>query len=238
MASGEIDVIPGRVLSDTELVDNQKLNDLGMPTLRIKELTITSRELADGTINADKLSVDLEAQLGVSDNSVTTNKIVDYAVTAAKVAAGMVVQFAYKQMVIAQTNTACPVGAGVPAATLGSFHDSIVFTPRFSSSLIYATVRIHCGQSSGTGNGGAALLTRSDDANAVAADGFTTETANRVAHMRLEYCALAGTTSPITFSLRYGPSSAAFYMYLGLTSTGNSAGGLFGPLMTIWEIKQ
>lgn len=86
MASGEIEVTPGRVLSATERVDNQKLNDLGTPTLRVKALTITARELADGAINADKLSVDVEAQLGVQDNSVTTNKIVDGAVTQNKLA--------------------------------------------------------------------------------------------------------------------------------------------------------
>jgi hypothetical protein len=87
MASGEIEIIPGRVLSSDELITAQKLNDLGAPTLRIKELTITARELADGSINSDKLDVDLEAQLGVPDNSVTTNKIVDSAVTANKIVA-------------------------------------------------------------------------------------------------------------------------------------------------------
>jgi microcystin-dependent protein len=100
MASGEIEVIPGRVLSAEELVDNQKLNDLGTPILRVKPLAITSRELADGTINSDKLSVDLEAQLGVSDNSVTTNKIVDNAVTPnkmseeARIPIGVIMDFA------------------------------------------------------------------------------------------------------------------------------------------------
>lgn len=87
MASGEIEITPGRVLSPDELITAQKLNDLGAPTLRIKELTITARELADGSINSDKLDVDLEAQLGVPDNSVTTNKIVDSAVTANKIVA-------------------------------------------------------------------------------------------------------------------------------------------------------
>ena len=87
MASGEIDITPGRVLDAEELITAQKLNDLGAPTLRIKELTITARELADGSINSDKLDVDLEAQLGVPDNSVTTNKIVDGAVTANKIVA-------------------------------------------------------------------------------------------------------------------------------------------------------
>lgn len=87
MASGEIDITAGRTLSEGELITHQKLNDLAVPTLRIKELAITSRELADGSINSDKLDVDLEAQLGVPDNSVTTNKIVDNAVTTNKIAA-------------------------------------------------------------------------------------------------------------------------------------------------------
>jgi microcystin-dependent protein len=100
MASGEIDLVPGRVLGPEELIDNDKLNDLGMPTLRVKALAITARELADGAINADKLSVDLEAQLGVPDNSVTTAKLVDSAVTpqkqseTARIPIGSVMSFA------------------------------------------------------------------------------------------------------------------------------------------------
>jgi hypothetical protein len=87
MASGEIEITPGRVLSSDELITAQKLNDLGAPTLRIKELTITARELADGSINSDKLDVDLEAQLGIPDNSITTAKLVDSAVTTSKIVA-------------------------------------------------------------------------------------------------------------------------------------------------------
>lgn len=100
MASGEIEVTPGRVLSDEELVDNAKLNDLGTPTLRIKEQAVTARELADGAITSDKLDMTLEAQLGVADGSVTTNKIVNGAVTYVKLAedakmpVGAVIDFA------------------------------------------------------------------------------------------------------------------------------------------------
>jgi hypothetical protein len=89
MASGEIDITPGRVFGPEELITHQKLNDLGAPTLRLKELSITSRELADGAISADKLDVELEAQLGVPDGSVTTAKIVDDAVTTPKIAPGV-----------------------------------------------------------------------------------------------------------------------------------------------------
>lgn len=86
MASGEIDVIPGKQFGEAERVDNEKLNDLARPVLRIKEYAVTARELAPGAINADKLSTDISAQLGVADGSVTTNKIVDNAVTASKLA--------------------------------------------------------------------------------------------------------------------------------------------------------
>jgi hypothetical protein len=86
MASGEIDITPGRVLSAEELVDNAKLNDLGVPIARVKAAAVTAREIADGSITSDKLDVDLEAQIGLADGSVTTAKIVDDAVTAAKIA--------------------------------------------------------------------------------------------------------------------------------------------------------
>lgn len=85
MASGGIDVTPGRQLGEQELVTNEKLNDLAVPTLRTQAGSITARELANGSINSDKLDVTLEAQLGVPDGSVTTDKIVDNQVTAAKI---------------------------------------------------------------------------------------------------------------------------------------------------------
>jgi hypothetical protein len=86
MASGEIEITPGRVLGATELITPQKLNDLGVPIGRVKQAAITARELADGSISSDKLDVNLEAQIGVADGSVTTSKIVDKNVTAAKLA--------------------------------------------------------------------------------------------------------------------------------------------------------
>jgi hypothetical protein len=86
MASGEIEITPGRVFAPNELITPPKLNDLGLPVARVKSAAITARELADGSISSDKLDVTLEAQLGVADGSVTTSKIVDKAVTGAKIA--------------------------------------------------------------------------------------------------------------------------------------------------------
>jgi hypothetical protein len=112
------------VLSSEELITAQKLNDLGAPTLRIKELTITARELADGSINSDKLDVDLEAQLGVPDNSVTTAKIVDDAVTTNKIASDQVLKWPSIRPENGTTPLYRPMGllaaAGDIQATVGS----------------------------------------------------------------------------------------------------------------------
>jgi hypothetical protein len=86
--SGEIDATPGITLSEGEPVTAAKLNSLGLPALRVAELSVTSRELADGIITSEKLDPNLEAQLGVEDNSVGTNAFANGAVTGPKFATG------------------------------------------------------------------------------------------------------------------------------------------------------
>lgn len=87
MASGEVDITPGYQFSADERLTIAKLNLLvaGL-LLRIKEGSITTRELADGSISSDKLAVDLAAQLALADGAVTTAKLAATAVTSAKIA--------------------------------------------------------------------------------------------------------------------------------------------------------
>lgn len=85
--SGEIEVSPGFLFDEStgETMTLAKLNKLVTDlVLRIMAGAVTNRELADGTITADKLDPSISAQLGVADGSVTTVKIVDDAVTDAK----------------------------------------------------------------------------------------------------------------------------------------------------------
>lgn len=87
--SGEIELRPGFQFSSTEneAVTLAKLNRLVNEIVaRIMAGSVTSRELADGSITSDKLDSDITAQLGVNDNSITTAKLVDDAVTNAKLA--------------------------------------------------------------------------------------------------------------------------------------------------------
>lgn len=88
--SGEIDLTRGFLFNENdadEVVTFGKLNKLiGDLVARVAAGAVSNREIADGTISADKLSGQVSAQLGVADGSVTTNKIVDDAVTGDKIA--------------------------------------------------------------------------------------------------------------------------------------------------------
>jgi hypothetical protein len=92
--SGEISVVPGFLFDEVtgETVTLQKLNKLVNELLaKIDAGAVSARELADGSISADKLDADIAAQLGgVADGSVTTAKLADLAVTTPKIADGAV----------------------------------------------------------------------------------------------------------------------------------------------------
>jgi len=131
MGSGEIDLIPGRQLGETERVTNAKLNDLGRPVLRIKEFAVTAREMADGTITSDKLDSNISGQLGVPDGSVTTNKMVDGAVTTSKLAVdarvpvGVMIDFAGTT---APTGWLMCYGQAIPRGTFADLFTAIGIT--------------------------------------------------------------------------------------------------------------
>ncbi|MDB4312106.1 hypothetical protein N9937_01620 [bacterium] len=77
--SGEIDVIAGYIwdVVNSETITLAKLNQmLQSATLRIAAEAVGTRELADGTITADKLDAEISAQLGIPDGSITTAKLV------------------------------------------------------------------------------------------------------------------------------------------------------------------
>jgi microcystin-dependent protein len=81
--SGEIQVTPTVLLEDGQVLTYEKLRDLieGL-TAEILAGAITDRELADGTISADKLDSAVASQMGVPDGAVTTAKLATNALTA------------------------------------------------------------------------------------------------------------------------------------------------------------
>jgi len=93
--SGSIDITPGYQLGDGEKIDNSKINRMTAELIaQLDPNSVTARELADGSISADKLDADITSQLGslgsIEDGAVTTSKLADGAVTTPKVADGAI----------------------------------------------------------------------------------------------------------------------------------------------------
>jgi len=83
--SGEISITPGYVFDEIngETMTLAKLNQLiGSMVAQIDAGAVGTRELADGSITADKLDADISAQLGIPDGSITTLKLADGALSA------------------------------------------------------------------------------------------------------------------------------------------------------------
>lgn len=81
--SGEIKVTPTVLIEDSQTLTYEKLTELieGL-TAEILAGAITARELADGSISADKLDAAVASQLGLPDGTVTTAKLAANALTA------------------------------------------------------------------------------------------------------------------------------------------------------------
>jgi hypothetical protein len=81
MSSGAVDITPGYLFNEDdsgETLTYAKLNKMPAEAiLRIQAGAVTARELADGSITADKLDAAIEAQLGLADGSVTSSKLAD-----------------------------------------------------------------------------------------------------------------------------------------------------------------
>lgn len=89
--SGEISVRPGVTISDTTpLTPALARAMMQQLVLQVLEGSITARELAAGSISADKVDADFSAQLGVPDNSITSAKIKAGAVLEAALADAIV----------------------------------------------------------------------------------------------------------------------------------------------------
>lgn len=243
MASGQIEITPGRVLGDLELVDNAKLNDLGRPVLRVAAGAITTRELADGQITADKLSADISAQLGVADGSVTTAKIVDSAVTEVKldpgvrgklVAAGAVLQVVQNARTDVVGITAyIPPDDTIPQVSEGYEILSQAITPSSASNKILVTSKISFGSNSAI-NVAVALFRGT---TCIAADIVPSVNSG---DSIIEFLDSPATASSVTYSVRIGNTDGVSLVGLNAQPSGavyRIFGGVSQSALILKEVK-
>lgn len=241
--TGTIDITPGRVLGDTELVDNAKLNDLGRPVLRIKAGAIGTREMADGVITADKLDTDLSAQLGVADNSVTTAKVVDGAITepklSAEVQAKLVEALAVAQVASVEfsafLSTAIIYGyASVPTSTGGVEVMSLAMTPTENTSKIRVQF---CGSARSATSGGIFVFALFRDTTCISAKTPTIyQNALGFSDVTFDVLDAPSTDAAVTYSVRFGQAAS----YGAVTVNGVASqlfGGAMKQVLTLSEIK-
>ena len=242
MASGEIDLTPGLTLSEVEPVTNAKLNLLARPTLRVKEFAITARELADGSISADKLDEDIAGQLGVPDNSVTTVKIVDGAVTKNKFATEAVIDSMPAGSIIQQWGPATwgvttGTGATMPTGSLPTWAQGAVFYSLSNVLLHYPTSKLSlrlstvCAPNTVAAYAVWALFRNQANPCLYTRLGQQGSQADVAVPIDFEFIDQPGTVGPFIYSVRAGPSTGVMGMVHSQALRGD-----YGTF-TIYEIK-
>lgn len=154
-------------------------------------------------------------------------------VTAFKVDAGFVVQKGYAEnLAYSGINTIIPVDDTVPLITEGTQILSLAFTPKIATSILRVRVSIQGTPSANTAY--SAVLFMDNTAIAVTSsasvgNGFSLP-------MNLNKDVVAGTTSPITFTVRFGGGVANVF-YLNGINGGRFFGGICSTNISIEEIK-
>lgn len=130
-------------------------------------------------------------------------------------------------------STTIPADDTPPLSTEGDEYMTLSITPRFATSTLIIDCVIH-GASSAARLIIAALF-RDSASEAIAATGITTNSTNQTMAFPLRHMVLAGSTSPTTFKVRVGLSSAGTYTFNG-AATARQFGAITKSSMTITEV--
>lgn len=171
----------------------------------------------------------------ITNNPLTVNKasIVDGAVDASKLAAGIPVQIVSSNYnAVASGTTLIPFDDTMPQKTEGDEYMTLSFTPTSATNKLIIEIKAHMSSSAVNNMVGALFI--NTDTNAVAADEITIPTAGFSTTLIINYTMVAGTTSPITFRFRAGGSLA------GTTTFNGEAGArkLGGVTLSTFKVTE
>jgi hypothetical protein len=148
---------------------------------------------------------------------------------------GRVVQVAHTQTgAYATGNTAMPLDNTIPQITEGTEFMTLAITPTSATNILYIEALLHITAGAADTINVALFKAGTNDALAVTSQGIGAS--NVPNGIVVRYRMVAGTTSPITFSVRAGDATTGSMYFNGLT-TGQLFGGTLMSSITITEIK-
>lgn len=187
---------------------------------------------------ADILDVSHDDDGTLKTGAVTTAKIADDAVTAAKLAAGAAVQVAYTETgAVATGTTLMFYDDTIPQSNEGDQYMTLSFTPKSATNILKIEVLGYFAHSVATSRIIGALFIDSGADAVAAAETFEGGTAGATHMLPLRHMMVAGTTSAMTFKFRAGGASAGTLAFNGTTAGSRRYGGITLSSIVITEYK-
>ena len=139
----------------------------------------------------------------------------------------------YRTGAVASGSTTIPYDNTIPQITEGDQYMSITVTPTNASSMLEITVTAILSCTNPTQNVVAALF-RTGVSDALAAAAHTQNVGTGVVNLSFKHHMTAGTTSPITFTVRAGGQAGTCYLN-GNNTSGALLGGKYASSITVVE---
>ena len=187
-----------------------------------------------GTMGTDGITW-IQFPIFILDNSITTPKIANGAVTALKMSTNMVVDRAYGEYTAnAALTTIIPFDDTIPQNTEGTQIISVTITPKSTTNRLRVRARVH-GMSPTSGDVISIAVFRNSDVNALSASfGSVTSAAATISMASIEFEFVPASTSLQTINLRVGGNLGA--IRLNGTTTARVFGGASVCSLIVEEI--
>lgn len=264
MSTLSLNLVPGYLPTDGELIDNAILRLLARPTITLEgsigaasiaDGAVTTAKLADGALSADTTgrakmadeyltAAKLNATQDWSGKTLSGNPTVAWTGTINFNAAtftpppGFIVQQATAVSTSASTTTAnIPLDDTIPQNTEGTELTALqtTITPKSATNLLEIEVEVPTGSNNTASQTHILALFQDSTANARAATFAAVNTLGAPVVLRLIYRMVAGTTSATTFKVRVGVSAGTATIN-GITGA-RIFGGVLAARVIIREIQ-
>lgn len=219
-------------------------NDSLRPVVRdsIRNLAVTTAKIADDAVTTAKIAADAVTAAKIADDAVTTDQILDGAVTRAKTTdPGVVLQvqrtvFTAADSADTATYTVSSTQTTVLTTTQTKELMSVNITPKLATSKLLIQVQLPF-VTANAGSFQAAGLFQDSGTDAISTGGCTSGSIHYRQNITFSHYMDAGSTSPTTFTVRYGGYSGT--IYINTTDGTNAAlGGTCEANITVTEIAQ